>query len=79
MTKRNDILTCAYCDKKIADYINDELVPDFVTLYKQGKDPVPNMGWLCSEECALSFEKKHDVKFSRTASGKIDYYENEIK
>ena len=72
----SDTLNCAYCDKKLADIIQDELVPDVETLYKQGNIPIPNMGWLCSEECALNFEKKYDLKLSRTSTGKIDYFEN---
>ena len=69
-----DVLTCAFCDKKIADFIDDKLVPDAESLYQSGYIPVPNMGWLCSYQCAVNFEKKYNVKFSRTIDGGIDYY-----
>ncbi|MGZ5190439.1 MAG: hypothetical protein ACXWCZ_05430 [Flavisolibacter sp.] len=73
-------LTCAYCDKTLAEYTGDGInTEQFIQLHKEGKIPVPNMGWLCSEECALNFEKQYDVRFDRTSSGKIDYYENQIK
>lgn len=64
--------------KKIADVVNDEMVPDFITCYKNGNIPVPNFGWLCSFECAEKLEKERNIQFMRTPDGRIDYYEGEI-
>lgn len=70
-----DKTVCRYCGKKIADVINDKMVPDFATCHKNGNIPVPNFGWLCSLECAEKLEKEWEIKFDRTADGRIDYYE----
>jgi len=71
-------VTCQYCGKEIAKFVNDEMVPGPVICYKNGNIPVPNFGWLCSFECAENFEKEHNVKFMRTVDGRIDYYEGEF-
>jgi len=65
---------CKSCDKIIAELINDEMVPTPEECYRNGNVPVPNMGWLCSQECANDLEKKYDIKFARTKEGKVDYY-----
>jgi len=70
-----DSVICSYCKKTIAEFINDKMIPDPETCYKNGKIPVPNFGWLCSFECAEKIEKKLDIKFMRTPEGKIDYYQ----
>ena len=74
----SDNVSCRYCGKKIADFINDKMVPGPETCYKNGNIPVPNFGWLCSFECAEKIEKELDIKFMRTPEGKIDYYEGEF-
>lgn len=66
--------TCGYCNKKIAVVKDEGLIPDAESLYHSGHIPVPNFGWFCSFECAVNFEKKYNVRFGRTADGRIDYY-----
>lgn len=70
-----DGIYCCYCDKKLATFLEDEtLNPSCEELHKQGAVAVPNMGWLCSQECAIKFEKEFDVHFERNNSGIINYY-----
>ena len=70
----NKYCRCENCGKTIAEIKEDRLVPSFEECYKSGNVPVPNFGWLCSQNCATEFEKSHDVKFDRTKDGKVDYY-----
>lgn len=70
----DDIIVCQSCSKKLADYINHTPIPSFKELYKSGAVPVPNLGWLCSQECAERFEKQIDIQFARDSKGTIDYY-----
>lgn len=74
---QNKIL-CKQCNKEIAEFINDEMNPGFLECYKAGNIPVPNMGWLCSFECAEKCEIENGIKFMRTSKGTIDYYEGDI-
>jgi|GEM_PF-3038038 len=71
-------ITCLYCEKLIAQSIDGEMVPSHIECYKAGNVPVPNAGWLCSQECATAFEVKYNVTFQRTKHGKVDYYEGEV-
>ena len=73
-----DKVTCQYCGKEIAKFVNDEMVPSPVVCYKNGNIPVPNFGWLCSFECAEKLEKEYKVQFIRTVDGRIDYYEGDF-
>lgn len=75
----DDRLICQCCGTTIAHYINEVLVPSFTECYKKGNIPVPNFGWICSQECAERFEKENDINFARTLDGKIDYYNGSLK
>ena len=44
--------------------------------YSAGNVPVPNLGWFCSQACAVAFEGKNGVKFERNQNGEINYYES---
>jgi len=77
--QRSDIVFCQSCGKKLADYINDVPIPSFKELYASGAIPVPNFGWLCSQECAERFEKQTDIQFARDSKGKIDYYNGSLE
>ena len=74
-----DILLCQSCGKKLADYVNDNLIPSFQQLYKTGSIPVPNLGWLCTRECAEKFEKETGITFQRNNENKIDYYNGSLE
>ena len=65
---------CQFCDKTIAEFKNDLMSPSAEECYKNGNVPIPNLGWFCSQKCALDYEAKFDIKFDRTAYGKVDYY-----
>jgi hypothetical protein len=65
---------CEFCGNVIAEIINDDMVPSAENCHAAGKVPVPNLGWFCSQECAVKFEGKYDTTFYRTQDGKIDYY-----
>ena len=69
---------CSYCGKIIAQITEDSMIPSFVECYKTGAVPVPNFGWLCSQNCANKYEEKYHIKFGRTKEGKVDYYYGEI-
>jgi hypothetical protein len=78
--QRKDILFCQCCSKKLADYTNDEIpVPSYVELYAGGAIPVPNFGWICSQQCAEKYEKETGITFGRTIEGKIDYYNGKLE
>jgi hypothetical protein len=74
METSKEYLKCQNCEKVIAELIEDRMMPTAEECYKSGNVPVPNMGWLCSQECANEFEKRYDVTFDRTKDGKVDYY-----
>jgi hypothetical protein len=74
-TENRDLVTCQNCGKTIAELQDDGMKPKAEECYRLGNVPVPNFGWLCSQECALAYEKSHDVKFARTIDGRIDYYQ----
>lgn len=74
-----DILFCQSCEKKLADITDDRLVPSGQELYKAGTIPVPNFGWLCSQQCGEKFEKETGVTFQRNIEGKIDYYNGSLE
>jgi len=66
---------CQFCDKTIAEIKNNNImIPSAEECYQSGNVPVPNFGWFCSQECALDYETKFDIKFARTKEGKVDYY-----
>ena len=65
---------CNNCDKIIADLSGDEMNPSAEECHKNGNVPIPNFGWFCSQLCATEYELKHNIKFARTADGKVDYY-----
>jgi hypothetical protein len=75
----DNAIRCACCGKKIADVIEENLIHDFVTLYKGGNVPIPNFGWLCSQSCALKYEQEMGVRFDRNSKGMVDYYEHSIE
>lgn len=77
--QRDDIVFCQSCHKKLADYINETPIPSFKELYQSGAIPVPNFGWICSQECAEIFEKQTDIQFARDSKGKIDYYNGTLE
>lgn len=75
----DDKLTCRYCDKTIAEIVKGTVIPSYAECYKNGSVPVPNFGWLCSQDCAERFEKENDIKFLRTVDGKIAYYNGSLE
>jgi hypothetical protein len=77
--QRHDIVFCQSCDKKLANYVNDQPIPSFKELYEGGAIPVPNFGWICSQECAERLEKKCGIQFARVSGGKIDYYNGSLE
>jgi hypothetical protein len=78
MAQRNlDSVTCLTCDKVIATFEKDNMVPLPEDCYAAGNVPVPNCGWFCSQQCAIEFEKSRGVRFGRTMDGMIDYYRKE--
>ncbi|OQP44240.1 hypothetical protein A4H97_33340 [Niastella yeongjuensis] len=74
METGKEYVKCHNCCKVIAELFEEGMEPSAEDCYKSGNVPVPNMGWLCSQECANEFEKKIDVTFARTKDGKVDYY-----
>ena len=72
-----DRVACANCGKTIALFKEEAMEPSFEECYAKGNVPVPNLGWFCSQPCAIEFEQAHDVTFARTNDGMIDYYRNE--
>ncbi len=76
--KTNSFCKCQSCGLTIAEIISDNFVPSAEDCYKKGNVPVPNFGWFCSQVCAIEYEKKYDIKFSRNEDGKIDYYNNQF-
>lgn len=70
----NRYCRCENCGKIIAEIIDEGMVPAFEECYRSGNVPVPNFGWLCSQNCALEFERKYEVAFAKTKEGKVDYY-----
>ena len=74
METSKEYVKCQNCGKVIAELIEDRMMPTPEDCYKSGNVPVPNMGWLCFQECANEFEKRYDVTFARTKDGKVDYY-----
>ncbi len=66
--------TCLYCHSIIASVTEEMMTPSPEECYTNSRVPIPNLGWFCSQDCALWFEKKHNVTFARTTEGKIDYY-----
>lgn len=75
----HDKIICQSCNKIIANKIADKVVPSFIECYKNGCIPVPNFGWICSQECAEKFEKQNEVTFYRDKEGKIDYYNGSLE
>ena len=73
-SSNNSSIKCEFCEKEIAQILNDEMTPSPEDCYKKGNVPIPNLGWLCSQICATDFEKKFEIKFSRTHEGIVDYY-----
>ena len=65
---------CQFCNKTIAVFKNDIMIPSPEECYKNGNVPIPNFGWFCSQKCALDYEIKFDIKFGKADDGKIDYY-----
>ena len=74
----SSLCKCQNCCVTIAEIISNNFVPSAEDCYKKGNVPVPNFGWFCSQSCATEYEKKSDIKFSRTKEGKIDYYNGEF-
>jgi hypothetical protein len=74
-----DRMICQCCGKTLATIDNDIPTPSFLECYNSGNIPVPNFGWICSQDCAEKFEKEHNIKFARTAEGKIDYYNGKLE
>lgn len=70
----NTSCRCSFCGKTLAAFKNDTMMPSAEACYKRGNVPVPNVGWFCSQKCALDYETKFDIRFARTLEGKIDYY-----
>jgi hypothetical protein len=70
-------IICAHCQKVLAAYdaASDQHSPTPETLTGQGAIPVPNFGWLCSQDCAVAYEEAHGVNFRRDSSSKISYYD----
>jgi hypothetical protein len=73
-----DKVTCFNCNKTITEIINDIPTPSYEECCKSGCIPVPNAGWLCSQNCASEFEKKHQVRFDRNEKGLVDYYNGKL-
>jgi len=72
--QNKEFVNCSQCGKVIAELQDDGMNPKAEDCYKSGNVPVPNFGWFCSQECAVEYEKSHDVRFARTIDGRIDYY-----
>jgi hypothetical protein len=71
-----NLCRCQYCNKTIAEFKDDKMIPSSEECYNKGNVPIPNFGWFCSQVCANNYEAKNDIKFARTEKGKIDYYRN---
>lgn len=72
--EQKDNCKCQFCDKVIAELTEDSMIPSAEECYQNGNVPIPNFGWFCSQDCATSYEKKHDISFARSSDGRIDYY-----
>lgn len=72
--KESDFVKCQFCDKKIAEHVDEKMIPSPEDCHKSGNVPIPNFGWFCSQECATKYEDKFDIKFARNSNGTIDYY-----
>ncbi|SIT24808.1 hypothetical protein SAMN05421788_106193 [Filimonas lacunae] len=70
----NESIICSCCGKWIASVKENDMQPDAQACYEAGNVPVPNLGWFCSQHCAITFEQVQGVQFTRTAKGEIDYY-----
>lgn len=75
--EEDKLCRCQYCGVVIAEINPAGMVPPAEECYRRGNVPVPNFGWLCSQDCADKFEKEYDVKFARTMEGKVDYYKSD--
>src|SRR5829696_4225545 len=73
---RDPNILCASCGKLLARYNSptDDFTPSCEQIFAGGAVPVPNFGWLCSQECADAYEREHGVMFQRNAEGKVEYY-----
>ena len=71
-----DGIDCAMCGKFLSRYDSSSgaHAPPPEQLLAEGKVPVPNFGWFCSQGCADSYERKYGVRFQRDAEGKVEYY-----
>lgn len=76
---REDNVRCFNCEKLINEIIDGVITPSYVECYNNGAIPVPNAGWLCSQECALDFELKHQIKLERNSDGLVDYYDGHLE
>ena len=66
-------LICSYCDKVLAEVLNDALRPAWDDLVRTGALPIPNFGWFCSHTCADAYEADYGIRFQRDASGIVSY------
>ncbi len=71
-----DGIDCAMCGRFLSRYdsASDTHAPSCEQIMAEGKVPVPNFGWFCSQDCANTYERKFGVHFQRDAEGKVDYY-----
>ena len=67
-------IECLQCGILITEYNEDVDDSYFQGLHNNGAVPVPNLGWFCSQNCALDFEMQHNVVFQRNSDGIVDYY-----
>lgn len=65
---------CAFCNKTIAIFQSDVMIPSVEECYKEGNVPIPNFGWFCSQSCAFKYEEQSGIMFQKTEYGIIDYY-----
>ena len=72
----DETVKCQFCNKRIASFVDDNMIPDAEECYKSGNVPIPNFGWFCSQDCAVKYELAFDIKFGRTQDGTIDYYKD---
>jgi hypothetical protein len=73
---RDPNILCAMCEKLLALYNapTDDFTPSIEQIYSEGAVPVPNFGWVCSQDCAEKYSQKFNASFARNKDGKVDYY-----
>jgi hypothetical protein len=67
-------ITCLICGTLLASWEasgqRHEPSPDEL---RSSKVAVPNLGWFCSQACAVEFERTNRLTLRRDATGRITY------